>query len=303
MGRYLIRRFVWGAVTLWGIATSAFFLLRLFPGGPFDEELALRPEIKAGLEKFYGLSDPLFDQYLGFLRACASGEFGVSLYFSDQSVGSLIRSGGEATLALNLSGFLAAVLLGFALGTAPHLWPSAGSLLRSTGKVGLALPSLFFAPLLLWLLCFRWNLFPLRVDETAVSLVLPVFLLAFRPACGLARTLDLRLAETKSQAYARTHLAVGASERRLIWRWLLRGSLPPFVQQLPALGANLLSGSLLIELLFSVHGLGFHFTQSLLNRDWPLALGLTLVFGALLVVLQVAADLAMMLLDPRVKVQ
>ena len=303
MGRYLIRRLLWGAFTLWGLATLVFFLLRLFPGGPFDEDLALSVEMRAILEKVYGISESGLHSYFSFLRSCLEGNFGVSLYFPGQSVAASIGRGLEAGFFLNVGALVLALCLSLAMGLLPHLFLSSREIFRWMIRVGLSLPALFLAPLLLWFFCFRWGFFPIRVTENTFSYVLPIFLLALRPACGMARILDTQLQEAQLQNHARTFFALGASRRRLVWRWLLRGCLPAFVQQVPNLAASLLSGNLAIEMLFGVHGLGTQLMESLLNRDWSLALGLTLFFGLILVLVQILADALLMWLDPRVAVQ
>lgn len=288
---------------MWALATAVFFLLNLFPGGPFDDDLAVDPRIRHLLEEHYRLSGSAWDRYLSFLGSCLQGDFGSSVYFSNQSVASLLRRGFLTTASLNLSAVVGVVGLSLVFAVGAHGVPRLAAVIRSLERLGLALPNLFLAPLAIWLLCFHWSWFPLRADGSWPSLVLPVFLLAFRPACGLARQLDLSLGENLRQDFARTHRSQGVSEFRLLWRWCLRASLPVFVQELPPLVAGLLSGSLLIEVLFSVSGLGLFFTESLLNRDWGLALGLALFFGSLLVVLQMVADTLTMLLDPRVRIR
>ena len=303
MGRYLIRRLLWAFLTLWGLATFVFFLLRLFPGGPFDEDLALNSEIKNRLEQVYGISDSVISSYFSYLRSCLEGNFGVSLYFPGQSVATSIARGIQAGLLLNINALILAILLGFILGILPHLFPERADFFRWLLKIGLSLPVLFLAPLTLWILCFQWSLFPIRVDDSLSSYFLPVFLLAVRPLCGMARILDSQLRQASTENYARTFLALGASPQRLVWRWLVRGCLPAFLQHIPALAAGLISGSLVIEPLFGVHGLGMQLRDSLMNRDWSLALGLTLFFGVILIVAQILTDAGVMLIDPRVVVK
>lgn len=300
MGRYLIRRLLWGGFTMWGLVTAAFLLLRAFPGGPFDDDLALRPEIRALLESQYRISGGLLENYLHYLGSFLRGEWGVSLYFPEQTVAEIVRRSFGVTFALNASALVFAVTGGLVLGLLPHLAERFAPGIRAAKGIALALPSLFLAPLALWLLSFRWGIFPLRADGTWFSLALPVFLLALRPACAMGRLLDVRLAEARTKDFARTPRAQGAGHERVVLRWLLRLGAPSFLQQLPSLCAGLLSGSLLIEILFSIHGLGFHFSQSLLNRDWPMALGITVVFGAILILVQILVDAAIMALDPRV---
>lgn len=302
MGRYLIRRLVWGVFTLWGLASVVFLLLRLFPGGPFDDDLAVFPQVKLALEKAYHLSGSPVDQYFDFLNSCLHGDLGVSVFYPGETVAHLITRGFATTAAMNLSAVLMLILISLCMALVVHLYPRSAPAIRQLEKIGIALPNLFLAPLLIWLLCFETSVFPLRANGTIYSLILPIFLLAFRPACSLARILDLKIAENLRQDFARTHLAQGVSDFRLVWRWCLRSCLPTFLQQLPILGASLLSGSLLIDMLFSIQGLGSYFTGSLLNRDWGLSLGLALFFGVMLVVLQIVSDALMMILDPRVRV-
>ncbi|MBX2995691.1 MAG: ABC transporter permease [Bdellovibrionaceae bacterium] len=303
MGRYLIRRLLTGLFTLWGLGTVLFVLLRYFPGGPFDDEVALRPEIRALLEEKYHIHEAGFQAYLRYWSQVLQGDFGTSLHYAEQSVSRVIASGFQATLALSLSGLIAALVFGLLWGTLPHLSYLWSRPARAFSQLGLSLPTLFLGPLLLWLLCFRFEVFPIRVDGSVFSYVLPVFLIAFRPSMTLGRLLDVRLRHIRREDYIRTLEALGSHPRRLIWRWSLKNALPVYVGSVPGLAAGLLSGSLLVETLFSIQGLGFQFTQSLLNRDWTLALGLTLFFGVLLIGFQIVADAVLMWLDPRVKIQ
>ncbi|MFN7729478.1 MAG: ABC transporter permease [Bdellovibrio sp.] len=309
MGRYLTRRLLTGLLTLWGLGTVLFVLLRFFPGGPFDEEVALRPEIRALLEAKYKIHEGAWASYTNYWGQILKGDLGTSLYFSDQSVARVISTGFTATMALSLPGLIIALLLGLFWGTIPHLSSSWARPARAFSQLGLSLPTLFLGPLLLWLFCFQWDLFPIRVGGggggggSAFSYVLPVFLLAFRPSLSLGRLLDVKLRQVRQEDYIRTLEALGSHPRRLIWRWSLKNAMPVYVGSVPGLAAGLLSGSLLIETLFSIQGLGFQFTQSLLNRDWTLALGLTLFFGVLLIAFQILADAALMCLDPRVTVK
>lgn len=303
MGRYLVRRFLWAGFTLWGLATLLFFGLLAFPGGPFDDDLALNPEVRAGLERAYGISDPMGTRYLKYLESCLNGNLGVSLHFPGQSVASVLQRGFSATMLLNVSAAVVVILLGLALGLAPHLKPMWPKIPRGIARLGLSLPGLFLAPLLLWILCFHWDLFPLRYDGSLWSSILPIFALSFRPACGLARVLDIGIRENRRQDFARTYRSLGGSENGLVLRWLLRPSSINFVQVLPATVAHLLSGSLLIEPLFSMQGLGQQFVLSLMNRDWSLAMGLTLFFCLILVIGQLVVDALMMIMDPRLVVK
>lgn len=303
MGRYLVRRFLWAGFTLWALATLLFFGLLAFPGGPFDDDLALNPEVRAGLERAYGISGSSGTRYLKYLESCFNGELGVSLHFPGQSVASVLRRGLSATFFLNTSAAAGAILLGFLLGVAPHLRPVPPKLPRAVARLGLSLPALFLAPLLLWILCFRWELFPLRYDGSVLSALLPIFVLCFRPACGLARVLDIGLRQNRRLDFARTYRGLGGSENGLVMRWILRPSSINFVQALPTTVAHLLSGSLLIEPLFSIQGLGQQFVLSLMNRDWSLAMGLTLFFCAIMVIGQLIVDSAMIFLDPRLVVK
>jgi len=290
-------------MTLWGLATVLFVLLRFFPGGPFDEDVAIRPEIRAVLEQKYQLGDGTFAAYLKYLGQALRGDLGTSLYFTDQNVSSLIVKGFSSTLLLTSLGLLLALIFGLVWGVLPHLWNKGAAGLRGFYKTGLSLPTLFLGPVLLWLFCFQWDLFPMRVDGTALSYLLPVFLLALRPSLVMGQLLDVRLAQIAREDHTRTIQSLGAAPARVILRWSLRPALPVTLAQIPGLAAGLLSGSLLVETLFSIQGLGFQFTQVLLNRDWTMALGLTLFFGLILIVFQILADLLLMLIDPRVVVK
>lgn len=303
MGRYLVRRLLLAALTIWAIGSCLFLGLRHFPGAPFAEDTGLHPLVRQTLEEKFQPKQNEFSAYLTYWKNITTGELGVSLGSGNRSVYSILEQKFKATSWLSGGAFLLTAMLGLVLGLLPSLNSKFAIMIGQYQSVGLALPTLFLGPLLLWALCFQLELLPLRFDGSLNSYWLPLFLLSFRPSLLLSQILSENLRQTLSSNHIRTMKSLGASNTRLVLRWALKNSAPLFLAGLPSLGAGILSGSLLIETLFSIQGLGSLMVQSLLDRDWMLISGLVFLFAVLLIFLQIVVDALLMVLDPRIRIQ
>jgi oligopeptide transport system permease protein len=305
MMRYALRRILGVIPTLLIIITISFFVIRLAPGGPFDEEQALPPEIKANLEAAYGLDRPLVEQYLSYLSGLVRGDFGPSFKFKDFSVTELIAQGLPISLALGLSAVLLALLVGIPLGTFAALRQNtpADYGIMGVAVLGIALPSFVTGPLfaLVFGLYLRW--LPVAGWETGQLryLVLPVVTLALPVIAYVARLTRGSLLEVLRTNFVRTARAKGLPERQVILRHALRPALLPVVSYLGPATAFVITGSLVVETVFGLPGSGRYLVQGAINRDYTLVMGMIVVYGSLTLTLNLIADLLYGWLDPRVR--
>lgn len=305
MLRFLFRRLLGALPTLFVIVTITFFLIRLAPGGPFDQEQRLPPEIAANLHAAYGLDQPLLVQYGRYLRGLVRGDFGPSFKYRDFTVTELIADGLPLSVTLGLSAILVAVFIGVPLGSLAALrrnrWPDHA--LMIVAVIGIALPGFVIAPLLAlvfgiyleWLPVAGWE--PGRLTD----LILPTLALALPVIAIVARLMRASLLEVLSSNHIRSARARGLSEWRVITRHALRPALLPVVSYLGPATAAVLTGSLVVETIFDIPGIGRYLVQGALNRDYTLVMGMVIVFATLTLALNLLVDLAYGWLDPRVR--
>jgi oligopeptide transport system permease protein len=302
---YAMRRLVGIFPTLFLIVTASFFIVRLAPGGPFDQEQALPPQIRANLDRLYGLDRPLGMQYLHYLGGLAHGDFGPSFKLRDFSVGELIAQGLPLSLTLGLAAILLAVLIGIPVGVAAALRRNTAADYGITALVvlGIALPSFVTGPLiaLVFGLYLRW--LPVAGWEQGAPryLILPVVTLALPVIAYIARITRGSLLEVLRANYVRTARARGLGEMRVLWRHALRPALLPVVSYLGPATAFVVTGSLVVETVFALPGTGRYLVQGAINRDYTLVMGMITVYAALTLVLNLIADLIYGWLDPTVR--
>jgi len=300
-----MRRLLGIVPTMFCIVSASFFVVRLAPGGPFDQEQALAPQIRANLDKLYGLDQPLGAQYLHYLNGLAHGEFGPSFKLRDFSVGELIAQGLPLSLTLGSAAILLAILLGIPLGVLAALRRNTAADYGITTLVvlGVALPSFVTGPLLAlvfglylhWLPVAGWD------DGAPSYLVLPVLTLALPVIAYVARITRGSLLEVLRTNYVRTARARGLGEIRVLWRHALRPALLPVVSYLGPATAYVVTGSLVVETVFGLPGTGRYLVQGALNRDYTLVMGMITVYGALTLGLNLVADLVHGWLDPTLR--
>jgi oligopeptide transport system permease protein len=320
---FLARRSLWFVATLLAVASVSFVLMRAVRGGPFDSERRLDPAIERNLRARYHLDWPVWKQFLGYvgplnlderravvfggdgsrvLGGVLTGDFGPSLRYRDQTVGDLLGESLPISLALGSLALLGAVAVGLAAGVASAVWR--GTLLdravRISASASLALPSFVVASALVVLFAFVLPLFPVAGFGTLRHLVLPAIALGTPIAAHVARLARTGMLETLGADFVVAARAKGLPERTVILRHALPGALLPVATYLGPAAAGCLTGSLVVERIFAIPGAGSHFVNSALNRDYTLAMGVTLVYCALVYALNVLVDLVQRVLDPRV---
>jgi oligopeptide transport system permease protein len=302
---YALRRIAGTLPTLLVIITVSFCVVRLTPGGPFEQEQALPPAVRANLERLYGLDQPLTVQYVHYLRGLLRGDFGPSLRQRDFTVSELIAQGLPLSATLGLAATLLAVLTGIPAGIAAAVWRNRGAdyCITALAALGLALPSFVTGPLfaLVFGLYLRWLPVAGWQHGAPRYLVLPVLTLALPVAAYVARLTRASLLEVLGAHYVRSARARGLGAARVLWRHALRPALMPVVSYLGPAVAFVMTGSLVIETVFGLPGTGRYLVEGAIDRDYPLVMGMVVVYGALTLFLNLIADLIYGWLDPGVR--
>jgi oligopeptide transport system permease protein len=303
--RYFFTRLAGAVPTLLIIVTATFFLMRAAPGGPFDQEQTLPPEIMANLQKAYGLDQPIWTQYERYLKALMHGDFGPSFKYKDFTVTELIGQGFPVTLQLGIIAMALALSVGILLGTfaALHHNSAADYMTMSLAVVGIAIPTfvvlpflgLLFGVFLHWLPVAGWEPGSIR------HLALPVIALALPPLAYIARLTRASMLEVLRSHYIRTAFAKGLPLHTLILRHALRPALMPVASYLVPAVASIMTGSLVVESIAGLPGIGRYLVQGALNRDYTLVLGMVIIYSTLLIGMGLLVDVLYAWLDPRVR--
>jgi oligopeptide transport system permease protein len=303
---YTLRRLAGLVPTLFILVTLSFFIIRVAPGGPFDQEQANSPVVRANLDAAYGLDQPLLVQYGRYLGGLARGDLGPSLRFRDFRVAELIATGLPLSLTIGLFAATLAFLLGVPLGVyAARRQDSLGArTLMNFSMIGVVLPGFVVGPLLALVFGIYWPIFRVGGYEPGDPsfLVLPIVTLALPVAAYVARLTRDSMREVLQANFIRTARAKGLSERIVMWRHALRPALTPVVSYLGPAIAFVITGSLVVESVFGLPGSGRFLVQGAIDRDYPLVMGMILVYGVFTLLCNLLADLAYGWLDPRARV-
>ena len=307
MLRYFLQRLAGAIPTLFAIVTITFFLIRAAPGGPFDQEQTLPPEIMASLENAYGLDQPILVQYGRYLGALLHGDFGPSFKYKDFSVTELIGQGFPVTLQIGTLAMALALMLGIPLGVfaALHHNTAADYATMSLAVVGVAIPSFVVLPFLGLLFGIHLRWLPVAGWEPGSirHLVLPVAALALPPLAVIARLTRANMLEVLRSHFVRTAFAKGLPLHTVILRHALRPSLLPVASYLAPAVASIMTGSLVVESIAGLPGIGRYLVQGALNRDYTLVMGMVIIYSALLIGMGLLVDLLYAWLDPRVRLE
>jgi len=306
MWRFISSRLLQAVPVILAVITVTFFLVRIAPGGPFDSEKAVIPEVKAALEAQYRLDQPLLQQYFAYLGDLARGDFGPSFKYPGRSVNELIGAGLPVTAELGLYALLIATVIGSLAGIFASLKPNTAQdyLPMALAMIGICMPSFLLGPLLVllfgieleWLPVSGWGDIP--GDKLLPSLTLGAGLAAY-----IARLSRAGMLEVLSQDYIRTARAKGLPEWQVVTRHALRGGLLPVVAFLGPAFAGLLAGSFVVETIFQIPGLGRFYVQAAFNRDYTMILGTTVFLSTLIVLFNLLSDIAAAWLNPRLRAQ
>ncbi|GMR05667.1 MAG: oligopeptide ABC transporter permease OppB [Gammaproteobacteria bacterium] len=305
MLRYTLRRFLGAWPTLLILLTLAFFLMRAAPGGPFDTEKTLAPEIQANLDKKYHLDEPLIKQYGRYLFDLAQGDFGPSFQYKDYTVNELIATGFPVSLRLGGTAIILAFFIGGLFGTIAALRQNTAVdyAVMATAMTGISIPNFVLAPLMIlvfavnlqWLPAGGWN------DGAFANMILPIIALTLPYVAYISRLMRSSMIEVLRSNPIRTARAKGLPEHTVILRHAMKPALLPVVSFLGPAAAGILTGSVVIEQIFGIPGLGRYFVQGALNRDYTLVLGVVVFYGILIIFFNIIVDVIYALLDPKVR--
>jgi oligopeptide transport system permease protein len=305
MLRYFLKRLAGAIPTLFVIITVTFFLVRVAPGGPFDQEQALSPEIRENLQRAYGLDLPIWSQYARYLGALARGDFGPSFKYPDFSVTELIGQGFPVTLQLGSLALGLALAIGIPLGmfAALHHHSAKDYATMALAVVGIAIPSFVVLPFLglLFGIYLRWLPVAGWEPGSIRHLVLPVAALCLPPLAYIARLTRGSMLEVLRSPFIRTAFAKGLPLHIVVLRHALRPALLPVASYLAPAVASLMTGSLVVESIAGLPGIGRYLVQGALNRDYTLVMGMVIIYSALLIGMGLVVDLLYLWLDPRIR--
>lgn len=305
MIKFVIRRLVGMVVTLWVVFTVSFALMHAVPGGPYSGDRNLPPEIEANVKHRYRLDLPWYDQYEIDLNNAVHGDLGLSMRLHDFNVNQVIAQGFPISASLGILAMAFALTLGLTAGitSAAYRGSFADISLMSLATVGIALPNFVIASLAIMLFVFVIPVFPAAGWGSFQQIVLPALCLGTAYAAEIARIVRTGMLDVLTQDHIRTARAKGLSEFNVVMRHALPGALLPVVSFLGPATAGILTGSVVIERIFAIPGLGWHFVQAALQRDYTLSMGLVLLYTAILFTMNFLVDLSYGILDPRVELK
>lgn len=284
------------------VATITFFIMHVVPGGPFDTEKILPPEIKANIEAKYHLDKPLHLQYLLYIKQLFQGDLGPSYKYLGRDVSDIIRDTFPVSFVLGLCAVLVVLGLGVPAGMISAYWQN--SLLdRSVlllAAMGISVPSFVLGAVSVWVFSHHWHLLPPALWEGPRYIILPAFALGAGFAGYVARLTRTTMLDVLASDYIRTARAKGLTEPVIMFKHVLINSIYPIVSVMGPLTAGLVTGSFVIEYIFSIPGMGRFFITAVTNRDYPLIMGVTLVYAVLIIIANTVVDLVYGWLDPRV---
>tara|TARA_B100000686_G_C16782600_1_gene972986 strand:+ start:1911 stop:2828 length:918 start_codon:yes stop_codon:yes gene_type:complete len=302
MLRFIFRRILLGIPVLVTVATLTFLIMHWVPGGPFDTEKILPPEIKANIEAKYHLDKPVYLQYILYIKQLFNGDLGPSYKYLGRDVSDIIYDTFPVSFTLGLCAVLVVLGLGVPAGIISAYWKN--SLLdRSVlffAAMGVSIPSFVLGAISVWIFSHHWHWLPPALWEGPRHMILPAFALGAGFAGYVARLTRTTVLGVLSSDYIRTARAKGLTEPVILLKHVLINSIYPIVSVMGPLTAGLVTGSFVIEFIFSIPGMGRFFITAVTNRDYPLIMGVTLVYAVLIVIANLVVDMIYGWLDPRV---
>lgn len=301
MTKYVAKRIVLALVTIFIVCGITFFAMNAIPGGPFDGEKAVSPEVKAAMEKRFNLDKPVPEQFVIYMKNLLQGDFGVSAK-TGRDIGSTIFTSFKISAKLGGMAIVVAVVIGIILGSIAALTRNRlpDRLIIFFSSLFTSLPSFVLATLLLLVISVRLKWIPVWSAENQ-NYILPVISLAAYPMAYVTRLTKTSMLDAMSQDYVRTARAKGVAQWKVLFKHTLRNALIPVVTYVGPMTASILTGSLVVEKIFTIGGLGAKFVDSITNRDYPLIMGVTIFLAVLMVTMNLITDIVYKLIDPRIK--
>ena len=302
---YILKRILLAILTVWVVITITFFVMRAVPGGPFLGEKAITPAAQAALEAKYGLDKPLMEQYFTYLKDVVTKlDFGPSLKQRGRMVIDIIGDGMKTSAKLGLIAAFSALAFGLVLGAVAALRRNKfiDKVIMVITTAFVSMPSFIMGSLLLVLFAVKLSVVPAN-GSTSAGLILPIVTLALYPMAYITRLTRSSMLDVLGQDYIRTAKAKGVSGPRIIFGHALKNSLIPVITYFGPMLAYIVTGSLVVEQIFAVSGIGRAFINSITNRDYPLIMGTTIVLAALIVILNLVSDILYKVVDPRITLE
>jgi oligopeptide transport system permease protein len=303
--KYVIKRILYGVLTLFIVATATFTLMKMVPGGPFLSEKAASPAVTKALEEKYGLDKPFFEQYTTYMGGALHGDFGPSLKQRGRDVIDIISSKAVVSAKLGVLAVCIALVVGVPLGclAAFKRGKLPDRIVSIICSAGVAIPSFVTCTVLMYFLGVRWPILPTIGLNSLPSYLIPSFALSLLPTSYVARLTRSSMLDVMEQDYIRTARAKGVSQTKRIFKHALRNAIIPVVTYIGPLLAFLVTGNMVVEKLLTIPGLGLEFISCILNRDYPLIMGTTIFLSALLIGVNVIVDVVYKLIDPRIQLK
>lgn len=298
---YIVKRLILAFVTIFLIITITFFVMHSIPGGPFLSEKAPSPAVTKALEQKYGLDKPLFEQYATYLKDVLKFDFGPSIKQRGREVTTVIMTGFKVSAKMGGAAAILAITIGLALGSLAAVFHNRllDKIIMVVSTACVAMPSFVIATLLLLIFCVKLNIFPANGNEVG-GLVLPIISLSLYPMSYIIRLTRSSMLEVLVQDYIRTARAKGVKPNVVLFKHALRNAVTPVITYAGPMIAFIVTGSLVVEKIFAVPGLGKEFISSIINRDYTMIMGTTIFLAALVIVMMLISDILYKVFDPRV---
>ncbi|MGE8203428.1 ABC transporter permease [Heyndrickxia sp. NPDC080065] len=304
MLKYSLKRLFWAVITLWAVITITFIIMHSIPGNPFAKEGTMPEAILNNLKAHYNLDKPIIAQYFLYIKGILHFDFGPSIKSQSITVNDYIKNGFPISLHLGLQAMIIAIPFGLLLGVIAAMyknrWPDYVSMILAI--IGISVPSFILATILINYFAVQWKIFPVATWKSWSHTVLPSISLAVTPMAYIARLMRSSMLEVLSQDYILTAKAKGLGKSMILIKHAIRNAILPVTTVLGILLANVVTGSFIIENIFGIPGMGEMFVKSIFNRDYPVILGSTVFYSAILIFLIFIVDIAYTWIDPRIKV-
>ena len=303
--KFFLKRVMFMLITLWLITTITFFLMKLLPGSPYANQEKLSPEQIQILNEQSGLDKPVIEQYGIYINNLVHGDFGTSFQFKNQPVSKLLKERIGPSVQLGIQAIIFGTLVGIVLGAVAAMNQNTwiDTLATLIAILGRSIPNFVFAVLLQYVFAIKLGILPIaKWDQGFASTVLPTLALAMSPLADAARFIRTEMVEVLSSDYIELARAKGLSRTQVVFRHGLRNSLIPLITLLGPLSVALMTGSLVVENIFAIPGIGEQFVKSIMTNDYPTIMAVTILFSAMLVVVILIVDLLYGIVDPRIRV-
>ena len=305
MAKYIVKRILLAIVTIWAVATLTFFLMNMVPGGPFLSEKAISPQATAALEAKYGLDKPMGQRYLTYMADALHGDFGDSLKQRGRTVMDIIKMKFPVSAKVGGVSVLVSLLLGIPLGclAATHRGKTLDSVISVISTCGIAVPSFVICTLLLYFLGSKVKILPTYGIGTWKHYVMPVIALALYPTAYIMRLMRSSMLDVLGQDYMRTAKAKGVHGFKILFKHALRNAILPVITYVGPMLAYTVTGSFVVEKIFTIPGLGGEFIGAIQGRDYTLIMGTTIFLATLIIIMNVVVDICYKIVDPRIKLK